>query len=153
MHPLKQNEPFLFELDRNVNAFEADSSGSQTENVSVDADPASSVSSGGQMRPPDIKVTDPDESANQISNPQTTAANLEHQGSKHSGSIKYTTSVRALSPYGNLVEFETVRNYEIPNEKLGERPGHLIDETEQHDIWLERLSGPQTMMNPDPVLT
>ncbi|KAA3672748.1 uncharacterized protein DEA37_0002725 [Paragonimus westermani] len=93
------------------------------------------------MRPPVTEVTNPDESANQLSNPQTTTANLEHQGSINSGSIKYTTSVRALSPNGNLVESEIVRNYEIPSKKLAERPGRLIDETEQHDIWIERLSG------------
>ncbi|KAF7246428.1 hypothetical protein EG68_10578 [Paragonimus skrjabini miyazakii] len=141
--PLRQSEPFLFKLDQNLNAFETDSSGGQTENESVGADPASNVSSGGQMRPPDIEVTNPDESVNQLSNPQTTTAGSEHQGSIHSGSIKYTTSVRALSPDGNLVESEIVRNYEIPSEKLAERPDHLIDETEQHDIWLEGLSGRQ----------
>lgn len=133
-----QIDPVLLKLSQNTNAFSSVADGRMGPE-SAGADPTPSVSSG-HARPPGSEGIDV-ENRYGLQSTQPPVLSPDAPASLHSGSVKYTTSVRALSPDGNIVESEIVRNYEIPGDALNEHSDHLIDEREQHGIWLDGLTG------------
>ncbi|OON13891.1 hypothetical protein X801_10324, partial [Opisthorchis viverrini] len=70
-----------------------------------------------------------------------TADLMNPEATAHTGTVKYTTRLRALSPDGNIVESEVVRSYGmLSNTFLGVNQC-LVDETDEHQLCFEGLPG------------
>ncbi|GAA38365.2 hypothetical protein CLF_105435 [Clonorchis sinensis] len=127
------------EMDRNLNALEDghEKKPSELEDVNVKRIESARTS------PTDIELTSPEYNPTSLGTP-IAPLKREARPSSHSGTVKYTTNLRALSPDGNIVQSEIIRSYDIPTDILAEGSDiPIVDETDEHGIWLNGLKGRQ----------
>ncbi|TGZ70547.1 hypothetical protein CRM22_003141 [Opisthorchis felineus] len=130
------------EMDQNLNALEDGHEDKPNELEGVDIERIESAQSS-RISPTDIELTSPENNPTPLETP-VAPLKREARPSTHSGTVKYTTNLRAVSPDGNIVESEIIRSYEIPADILAEGSDlPVVDETDEHGIWLDGLKGRQ----------